>query len=152
MAFSVRPKDRVFLGIGLVLAVMLVGGILSAIFQHEPTKAAAAATPTTPPAAEPRNPVADRAMYKDCQKKLDIISRRTGVLRSYQLHGDYGTVEVRDSYYPQSFEGKEDLNMVMYCVFTEGRWDKSVNYIEYQDFRNHKEVARWSRYTGFTVE
>lgn len=131
--------------IGLCLAVIFLGAIATSGHSHSPV-AAAAVAPTEKPL-----PVNQTQLDK-CDRLLNEMARKTGVLKSYQVDGKIGVVEVRAPYYFASFDGKATLNSVLRCVMTEGRQDDSVDMIDYIDFRTHKSVATWSASLGLRVE
>ena len=92
----------------------------------------------------------DPQRLQTCQKLLKSAPR--GAIRSYERRGEYGSVVVGPSYTFAEFDAKEALDSVMRCVLSEGRKDNvGVDYVEYLDPYSHKEVAKWSKYTGFSV-
>jgi hypothetical protein len=130
-------------------AIIALG--IMALVDHPSTSAASAPQPavaTTPKS----NPVVDQQFAKACEKKLDLIEKKYGVYASWKVDGEgFGTVEVRGPYYRLTFDSKSEVNSVFRCIMTDGRLD-GLKSIAYLDVRTHKEVAAWSRYTGFSVD
>ena len=132
------------LGVLLLLCfVFAVGSILSR--NPQPAGATAQAAAVTLSQADPVEEARCRSVMDD--------GRRLGLVNSYKWQDGYGTVVVGFGFEQASFEDKQSLDQMARCVMTEGRHDLAgLKYVEYLDFRNHKELAKWSEVTGFSVD
>ncbi|GGA80676.1 hypothetical protein GCM10011507_34860 [Edaphobacter acidisoli] len=95
-------------------------------------------------------PPANPTREAKCRDALRAVP--SGVIGEYDSHGDMAKVEVGDAFYEASFSDKQLLDAMIRCVLSQGRdGDAGLEYISYLDFRTHKEVAKWSRPLGFSV-
>jgi len=93
----------------------------------------------------------DRA--KKCAAALKDSDGGPRVWHKYWRDGEYGTMEVTSSYDLLSYDEKQALDGILRCALTNGRADGSgMTFVDYLDYRTHKEVAYWSPETGFGMK
>ena len=135
---------KVFLLIaGVVSAVIAVEFDVGTSTQRMSTQAAAPA-PTAPVSTAEQ-----RLRAAKCDKTLK--TDRSGIWRHYQVDGQIMTVEIGPKFDLADFDTKRALAALMVCEATQGRMDKSVDFVDFLDWRTHQSVATWSR-TGFTSQ
>jgi len=133
-----------------ILFVLVVGFGLALLYtpSHPSTPStvtAESATPVLPPV----NP----ARSAKCLSALQELDRSVAAWRRYQYLGDgQGTVEVGPAYYAVTFDDKQTIDAAMRCVLSRGREGSvGLSYVSYLDPFTHKEIAKWSDATGFSV-
>ncbi len=103
-------------------------------------------------ATAPQISAPDPAEAARCQSVMDWAIKN-GLVTSYEASDGYGSVVVGLGFDSASFEDKQSLDRVARCVMTQGRHDRAgLQYVEYLDYRSHKELAKWSEVTGFSVD
>lgn len=129
---------------------MLIGsvGIVGAVYGHF-ADVSSGASASSVQAAVVSAPNPQRAA--ECDRLLEKAP--AGAVRKYSTEGDIATVVVGRPFYAADFESKQLLDGTLRCVLTEGRPDSAgLSLVVYRDSYTNKEIAKWSKYTGFSVD
>lgn len=133
---------KIFFGIVLLIAAFVVIGNL--IASGGDSSSAASVQPT-------------EAQLQKAAQCDALLQKSAGMARKWYSSPGISndvivTVEVGEPFYLADFETKEALTATFQCSFTKGRMDGSVSLIDYEDWRTHHEVAKWSPGNGLEVE
>jgi len=106
---------------------------------------AKSAPPAAPPSPDPQR-------KQQCIELLQKVPG--GVIDTYQDQGDgFGRVVVGPFYNSVGFDDKALVDANIRCILAKGAADSAgLQYVEYLDPLTHKEIAKWSDVTGFSVD
>lgn len=131
-------KYQVFLG--MIGAFIMVVAIVSSL------------EPKSTPLPEKAQAAPNPAREAKCRELLQF-AEHNGMIQNVSSSGEDGSVTVGRAFYAGTFHDKQLLDSTVRCVLSHGRADdQGISFIHYYDLYTNKEIASWSRYTGFSVD